>query len=148
MTDDRPPLPITLTLLRVGQSSRGTFGVLRDGAVPFAVTMELPWTDNTPNESCIPSGRYICRRIRSPKFGDTFEVTRVPNRTAILWHAGNTLEDTRGCIMVGEEFSGTYDHPMIVSSQRGFGEFMALLNGQNAFNLDIIQVPYDLTEWL
>ena len=148
MTDDRPPLPVTLTLLRVGQSSRGTFGVLRDGAVPFAITMELPWTDNTPHESCIPTGLYICRRIRSPKFGDTFEVMNVPNRTHILFHAGNTLDDTEGCIMVAEEFSGTYDHPMVVSSSRGFGEFMALLKGQTAFNLNIVQVPQDVSQWI
>ena len=141
MPDYRPPLPITLTLLRVGQSDRGTFGVLRKGAVPFALTMELPWTDNTPNQSCIPTGRYICRRIRSPKFGETFEVTQVPNRSHILFHKGNTLEDTEGCILVAEEFSGTHEKPMVVSSERGFGEFLLLLNGQNAFNLDIVSVP-------
>lgn len=146
MTEPRPPLPITLTLLRVGQSRKGTFGVLRREMIPFALTMELPWTDNTPGQSCIPTGHYICRRVRSPKFGNTFEVTQVPNRTHILFHKGNTLEDTEGCILVAEEFSGTFDRPMIVSSARGFGELMALLADQPAFNLIVQAVP--VSEWV
>lgn len=138
---DRPLLPICLTLLRVGQSERGTFGVLRNGEVPFALTLELPWLDNEPRHSCIPTGQYICRRVRSPKFGNTFEVTNVPNRSAILFHKGNTTEDTEGCILVAEEFSGTFEHPMIVSSERGFGELLALLNDQPAFRLIVAHAP-------
>lgn len=148
MTDTRPALPITLTLIRVGQSDRGTFGVLRQGQVPFVLTMELPWKNNLPNESCIPTGHYICRRVRSPKFGDTFEVTQVPNRSHILFHRGNDLEDTLGCTMIGEEFSGTFDKPIIVSSERGFVEFMALLREHMAFNLDIVAVPEDVSAWV
>ena len=148
MPDDRPPLPITLTLVRVGESDKGTFGTLRHGHVPFALTMELPWTDNTPYKSCIPTGRYICRRVRSQHFGDTFEVTNVPNRSHILFHKGNTLEDTEGCILVGEQFGGTFAQPIITSSQQGFSEFMALLKEQAAFNLNIIAVPKDVSEWI
>jgi len=148
MTDPRPPLPITLTLLRVGSSDRGTFGVLRRGQVPFVLTMELPWLDNAPNESCIPTGHYICRRVRSPKFGDTFQVENVPNRSHILFHKGNDMTDTEGCLLVAEEFSGTFDKPIVVSSERGFGEFMALLKDQMAFNLDVVAVPEDVSVWV
>lgn len=130
-----------LDLIRVGQSSRGTFGVLRYGAVPFVLTLERPWQDNEPNVSCIPPGHYACQRIRSPKFGVTFEVQHVPNRTNVLFHSGNTLEDTHGCILVGEEFSGTWEKPMLASSQRGFGELMAMLDGVNTFELHIMDAP-------
>ena len=148
MPDDRAPLPLTLTLVRVGQSDRGTFGVLRYEDVPFALTLELPWKDNAPNESCIPTGQYICRRTRSPKFGETFSVTSVPDRTNILFHKGNTIEDTAGCILVAEEFSGTFDHPTIVSSERGFSEFMALLTDTMAFTLKIVSVSKESTAWV
>jgi hypothetical protein len=127
-----------LTLLRVGQSERGTFGVLRYGQVPFALTLEEPWRNNDVGVSCIPPGLYTCTRVKSPKFGDTFEVTQVPGRTHILFHKGNTLDDTQGCILVAEEFSGTFDKPMIVSSQRGFSEFLALLEGQTEFELELL----------
>lgn len=131
---------MTLTLIRVGSSRRGTFGVLRYGDVPFALTVERPWNDNTVGDSCIPVGTYTCKKVRSPHFGDTYEVTNVPGRTHILFHKGNTIEDTQGCILVGEEFSGTFDRPMIVSSQRGFSELLALLDGHSTFDLEIREV--------
>ena len=118
-----------IDLIRVGQSNRGTFGVLRYGQVAFAVTLERPWENNQQNISSIPAGRYRCRRIRSPRFGDTFEVCDVPNRTHVLFHKGNFLHETEGCILIGEEFSGTYDKPFVASSERGFMEFMKLTVG-------------------
>jgi len=130
-----------LDLIRVGQSGRGTFAVIRFGAVPFALTLEPPWRDNQENVSCIPPGRYRCERIRSPKFGWTFEVKNVPNRTHVLFHSGNTLEDTHGCILVGEEFSGTWEKPVLASSQRGFIEFLNCLEGVNAFELNVMDAP-------
>ena len=129
-----------LTLIRIGQSERGTFGVLRFGQVPFALTLEEPWRDNAQSLSCIPVGRYSCQLTRSPKFGQTYEVMNVQGRTHILFHKGNTLDDTEGCILVGEEFSGTFDKPMIVSSQRGFSEFMALVSGHTTFELAIVDL--------
>lgn len=128
---------ITLDLIRVGSSKRGTFGVMRHGQVPFVLTLERPWEDNKQDVSCIPAGRYRCRRIRSPRFGTTYEICDVPGRTHVLFHAGNTLENTQGCILVGEEFSGTWEAPMLVSSQRGFGELVKYLDGMGEFDLVI-----------
>jgi hypothetical protein len=129
-----------LTLLRVGSSDHGTFGVLRDGAIPFAVTMEPPWSNNEQRVSCIPPGLYTCKRVVSPKFGETFEVTGVPGRSHILFHAGNTLDDTEGCIMVAEEFGGTDMLPIIVSSKRGYGEFMAKQISKDAFEIEVMDI--------
>jgi len=130
-----------LDLIRVGSSSRGTFGVLRVGAVPFVLTLERPWLDNQRGVSCIPAGRYRCTRVRSPKFGITFEVQGVPERTHILFHRGNTIDDTEGCILIGEEFSGTWEQPMVVSSARGYREFMTLMDGVQAFELQVLDPP-------
>lgn len=132
-------------LLRVGQSNRGTFGVLRVGQVPFALTLERPWEDNAQNVSCIPAGRYRCRNIRSPRFGNTYEVCDVPSRTHVLFHKGNYMYDTQGCILIGEEYSGTWDKPFIASSERGFLEFMKLLMDQPEFEL-VITDPPDLRD--
>lgn len=131
---------IYLDLIRVGQSGRGTFGVLRNGEVPFALTLEPPWRNNLSNLSCIPAGKYLCRRVRSTRFGWTFQVQDVPERTHVLFHRGNAPEDTEGCILVGEEFSGTWDKPRIASSERGFMEFMNLLNDEQEFTLRIVEV--------
>lgn len=128
-----------LELIRVGQSEKGTFGVLRCGEIPFALTLEEPWRDNEAKVSSIPPGLYECRRVLSPKFGEMFEVTHVPGRSHILFHKGNTLEDTEGCILVGEEFAGTAEQPMLAQSRRGYEEFMKLLNGFDQFELRIVE---------
>jgi Family of unknown function (DUF5675) len=134
-----------IDLLRVGRSNRGTFGVLRYQQVAFAVTLERPWEDNQQNISSIPAGRYRCRRIRSPRFGNTYEVCDVPNRTNVLFHKGNYLSDTQGCILVGEEFSGTWDKPFVASSERGFSEFMQLLADAPEFDV-VIHDPPDIRD--
>lgn len=130
-----------LDLIRVGSSSRGTFGVLRYGAVPFVLTLERPWLDNQQRVSCIPAGRYRCARVRSPGFGNTFEVMQVPDRTHILFHRGNTVSETEGCILIGKEFSGTWDKPMLVASDRGYLEFMKLMDGVQVFDLNVLDAP-------
>lgn len=124
-----------LILKTVGQSWRGTFGVLVNQEVPFALTMEQPWKDNQENISSIPAGRYLCRRVDSPHFGNTFEITEVPERTHVLFHKGNTLADTRGCILVGEKFDGTFEHPFLAESKHGYDEFMMMMAGESAFFL-------------
>jgi hypothetical protein len=132
---------MVLDLVRVGQSVLGTFGVLRHGMVPFVLTLERPWQDNAPEISCIPAGRYVCHRVKSPKFGITFEVMQVPGRSNILLHSGNTLEDTHGCILIGEEFGGTWAAPDLRSSQRGLQELFRYLDGIPAFDLNVIDAP-------
>lgn len=126
---------MTIDLIRVGQSPAGTFGVLRIGQVPFALTLEQPWRDNETNISCIPPTEYICRRVASPKFGNTFEVQGVERRSHILFHKGNTLADTKGCILVGEQFHGT----ALAYSGAGYDEFMAKLTGLDEFTLRIVE---------
>ena len=124
-----------LDLIRVGSSEQGTFGVLRIGQVPFALTLERPWRDNETNVSCIPPTEYICRRVHSPKFGETFEVQGVERRSHILFHKGNTIDDTHGCILVGEQFDGT----KLAYSGAGYGEFMAKMAGLDEFTLRITE---------
>ncbi len=59
----------TLTLTRVAEGSSGTFGVLIDEGIPFALTLEPPWKNNEKNISCIPMGEYECADTNSVKFG-------------------------------------------------------------------------------
>lgn len=129
-----------LTLKRVAADADGTYGVLIDDTRPFAVTLERPWVDNQPNVSCIPAGTYTCARKQSPRFGNTFEITGVPGRSHILFHAGNTAADTEGCVLVAEEFTTMRGGMAVGSSRRGFSELMAKLAGQESFTLTIKEV--------
>ena len=134
-----------LTLKRIASTPTGTFGILlNEAAQPFAVTLELPWRDNQRNVSCIPLGTYTARRIKSPKFGDTFQVMDVPGRSEILFHGGNYQVHTRGCIIVAEKFKDiNADGVMDVAESigipnEGFLELLAILHAENEFTLDII----------
>jgi predicted secreted hydrolase len=73
--------------------------------------------------------------VDSPHFGVTFEITEVAGRTHVLFHKGNTVEDTHGCVLIGEEFAGA----SVASSKRGFDEFMALMNGREEFWLVVLR---------
>lgn len=132
------PVPLTLTIVRVTTPSsvRPTFGVFRrsDGT-PFAVTLERPWKNNERMVSCIPVGTYTCKRVQSPKFGDTFEVTGVPGRSAILFHKGNLSDDSHGCILVAENFAHVKAEDGIAGSAEGFAEFKQVTAGVDTFTL-------------
>lgn len=115
----------TFTLLRVTKARQdGTFGVFIDADCPFAITAERAWLNNARGKSCIPVGEYTCKRVNSPKFGDTFEVTSVPGRSEILFHKGNIDDDSHGCILVGEQYAVWQDGSCsIAASAVGFTEF-------------------------
>ena len=125
-------------LKRVSNTDHGTFGVLLEGDTPFAVTLEPPWLNNREDESCIPSKQYLCKRIESPQFGPTFEITDVEDRTHVLFHKGNLDDDTLGCVLVGEMFEPLGGEPGIQKSGKGYGEFMQRLEGENEFALNIM----------
>lgn len=130
-----------LTLVRVAKTPQATFGVVKFTAGdPFAVTLERPWLNNKRQESCIPAGTYRCQRVQSPKFGDTFEITNVPNRSHILFHAGNVPEDSLGCVLVGERFDPVKGQNGITASREGFAEFLAHQKGVQTFLLTIVEV--------
>ena len=98
-------------LIRDAGGDHGTIGVLRASGLPGPVhIMEPPWRDNRRNRSCIPAGSYEVLPHISPRFGRCLLVTGVPERSHILFHAGNLGGDieigyrthTLGCLLPGE----------------------------------------------
>jgi hypothetical protein len=126
-----------MDLIRVAYSKDVTFGVLTFAGVPFCVTLERPWLDNQRSISCIPVDLYLCKRVNSPKFGDTFEITGVPNRSEILFHKGNISEDTHGCIIVGEQFEPLSGQFAVQASGKAMSEFLTLTANVDRFHLQI-----------
>lgn len=95
-----------ITLKRISYTDKGTFGVLmREDGMPLCVTLEDPWNDNQRNISCIPEGEYSAYPHNGTKYKNVWALAKVPNRTAILIHAGNSTQDTEGCILVGRSFN-------------------------------------------
>ena len=127
-------------LVRLEHGSQGTFGVLKLNGEVFCTTIERPPLGNQPNVSCIPTGPYACERIVSPRFGETFEVTRVPGRTHIIFHAGNTITDSKGCILLGRSFGRVGGKRAVISSRAAVADFLAALSDVDTFNLMIRSV--------
>jgi len=128
-------------LIRISDTKYGTFGVLVDSSmIPFALTLEPEWQFNKRDVSCIPTGMYTCLRKRSQKYNTVFEVKDVQDRTDILIHMGNVEEDTKGCILVGEEFGVLNGKPAVLSSKRGFIELIDKLQGDLMFQLIICKM--------
>ena len=128
-------------LIRISQINDGTFGVFLDGKIPFCLTVERPWLDNRRNESCIPTGSYICRRVNSPKFGNTFEITNVEGRSEILFHKGNIMDDSHGCIVLGERYEPFKGKTAaVLSSGDAMKEFLERTEGLKEFGLILKEV--------
>jgi len=115
-------------LHRIREDGIVTLGVLVYNNLPICVTLEEPDLDNQVGISNIPEGAYITHTHQSPKFGDTWWIKNVPNRSEILIHAGNTTKDTRGCVLLGTQF-GKYigNRPSIMSSRKAMRKAKQLL---------------------
>ena len=100
---------ITLTLNR-RYFAHGTFGTLQLPDGTELVTVERPWANNQRNVSCVPEGTYTLRKHNSPNHGQCFALEAVTlgveiygpsQRTHILIHSANTVDQLEGCIAPG-----------------------------------------------
>lgn len=103
-----------ISLDRFAYHPVGTLGVIRLDGKTFW-TVERPWLDNTAFKSCIPEGSYVMTRRVSPKFGETWHIKDVVDRSHILIHAGNYPHDFHGCIGLG---TGLIEDRVAVSNSR------------------------------
>lgn len=77
--------------------------------IPFCYTLELPFTDGMKG-SAVPDGDYEIYLRYSPRFEKFLptlkgKILNEYKREHILIHAGNTVEDTEGCILLGNEIN-------------------------------------------
>lgn len=100
--------------LKGDRGLKGDEGLKGDGGLqPFCDTLEPPrrnllnggkWDKRlkVKGMTAIPEGRYLMRFTYSPKFGKRlFQLMDVPLFDGIRIHSGNSVKDTQGCILVG-----------------------------------------------
>lgn len=113
----------------------GTFGVLKINKQVFCWTLEP--SDRNNSGGSIPAQQYTCRRYSSAKYPSTFQVMDVPGRTLILFHSGNTDDNTAGCILLGETLGKLQHSRAILNSGATFRRFQALMEPYDEFCLTV-----------
>jgi hypothetical protein len=124
-------------IIRLEETAQGSLGILRINKTVQCFTLERSYLFNRPNESAIPTGSYLCKLINSSKFGVTYEVTDVPGRSHILFHVGNTIKDSTGCILLGSTCGDIDGQRAVLCSRAAFNGFMGVADGVPEFRLVI-----------
>ena len=119
-----------LELIRLETGRKGTYSVMLADKVIFSFTLEPPDRLNMRNTSSIPTGQYECAPYKSTRFGLTMQVLDVPERTYILFHAGNFVGDTEGCIIVGSEIGKLKGNRAVLNSGATHKTLMGLTGGK------------------
>lgn len=102
-------------------------------------TLELPWRDNQPDVSCILHGVYkIVRDTFRGKYVN-YRIVDVPGRESVEIHRGNTLNDTRGCPLIGTSvmLKTSTEYAYLSESARAFEAWMVAMGGAQEATLEI-----------
>ena len=97
-----------LEVKRLYKKGTYTIGVLMVDGEKFSDTLEdkvrdLKSEKKVYGETAIPAGKYKVVMSMSSKFKRVMPyLENVPQFTGIMIHPGNTIKDTLGCILVGE----------------------------------------------
>jgi len=134
---------LKIKIIRVENSLKhGTFGVLLINNEVICLTLEPPWRDNIKNISCITAGSYIASQYHSAKHGPTFEIEGVDGRECILFHPGNTVMDTQGCVLPGTALGYLHGYRAVLNSRNAMEKLNNRLMLYKQFYVDITKA-YD-----
>lgn len=99
---------MTIELQRTKEQNNSVFGELFIDGSFFCYTLEDKIRDvKIKHETCIPEGTYNVVMNLSQRFKTILPLLlNVPGFEGIRIHAGNTIEDTSGCILLGSAISG------------------------------------------
>ena len=105
-----------------------TMGVVTVNHEFCCYSMEPPDRGNIKDHSCILPGQYYFEVYDSPKFdAKCLKLFDVPGRNFISMHYGNTVKDTKGCILVGQKRG---EHDYIMESRATLSHIISLLDGE------------------
>lgn len=128
---------------------KATHGILTFRQRFVSYVLELPWRENQRLVSCIPEGLYELKQRYSFRFREHLQVTEVPGRTHILFHAANRVSELQGCLapvsaftqvgvglrsrsalqqLQGLVFQGMQDGAVLLRIQTAHGPYVSSLN--------------------
>lgn len=137
-----------ITLERFAYSPMGAFGRLVVENRFECFTVERPWLNNRPSESCIPEGQYrlqlreslVVQRTSGGQHRYGWEIANVPGRSLIMIHVGNTVADVEGCVAVGSALGFVHGRWAVTGSRATFSGLMDCLAGLDSWNLTISSI--------
>ncbi len=117
-----------MILTRQYENKYGLFGLLTTNDGQTFYTLERPYLSNKKNISAIPPGEYSLVTHTSGKHGKTAAIvnedlnvhhySQSSGRSYILFHTGNILRETDGCVMPGLDIGIVHDKLGVISSAR------------------------------
>lgn len=128
---------MNIDLHRIREWRGCTYGVLTLNGRPECLTLEEAWRENARQISCIPPGVYDLKFVDSPRFGEAIELLKVPNRSNILIHSGNTTDDTEGCILLGTTYGELNGLPAVLQSKSAVNNLYGKLRGLEGLSVRI-----------
>jgi len=105
-----------LHIHRLEKSDQGLLGALLIEAAIFCITLE-------PSDTFIKPGNYHCVRFHGVKWPNTFEII-VPGHSAVLFHAGCVVADTKGCVLLGATAGKLRGDRAVLNSGETFRRFL------------------------
>lgn len=103
-----------------------TRGILQVAGGGFECqTIEPPWKNNRPFESCIPAGNYICLPYTGDRWGPVYAMIggvvgldkEKDTRWACLIHPANYAHQLEGCIALGNKTGQKNGHAAVWNSK-------------------------------
>ena len=90
-----------------------------------------------PETADILAQQYFCKPFDSTHHGETFRIEDIPGRSGVLFHAGNIVEHTEGCILLGESVGKLKGERAVLNSGKTFAEFMDRAGGEPSLHLTV-----------
>jgi len=128
-----------IEILRREESDQGTISVISIDKQILGFTLEPEDRLNKVSLSSIPTGCYRVRPYSSAKYPEAYQIVDVPGRTKILFHAGNTEEDTAGCILVGSSVGKLKGNRAVLNSGATYEKFKQILGRKEEAHLTIVE---------
>jgi hypothetical protein len=125
---------IHLKINRIHQKDGAMFGVMFDeNDKYFSMTIEREWAGSIPFFSCIPTGVYLLKPVKSNRYGETWEYQNVKdnngtNRPLCRIHWGSFGHNYQGCQGFGESLK-------YLKSKKLNKEILGLTKTKNTFKV-------------
>lgn len=104
----------TIYLQRISSSANGTIGRVTIPTTIPGINVPLVFHSLEPSTPCLSSGIHKCVYAWSNKFNKHMCFVEDKNHVGIMFHKGNFVKDTKGCVLLG---SNSHNYSLVGSAR-------------------------------